>query len=205
MPAVRVRFLAPGLFCVLRRPTKNIHEVPMSKSVLLSRSARFCAGRVPLPPLLTSAPILGNLSFPKSNKACRSLRQRPTLEKRAAFSVSATERKRAVPPAGCGYILAEQRPDVRETQAALFEPGSVVPPFLFPILKSNRWLMSHSISLSRSAALCGGFLPLELLARKLDRFGEAEALQALLRLPLSLSSRVRWTMRGTTLSVEVAA
>ena len=47
--------------------------------------------------------------------------------------------------------------------------------------------MSHSISLSRSAALCGGFLPLELLARKLDRFGEAEALQALLRLPLSLS------------------
>ena len=30
---------------------------------------------------------------------------------------------------GCGYILAEQRPEVRETQAALFEPGSVVPPF----------------------------------------------------------------------------
>ena len=93
MPAVLVRFLAPGLFCVLRRPTKNIREVSMS----------------------------------------------------------------------------------------------------------------HSISLSRSAALCGGFLPLELLARKLDRFGEAEAVQALLRLPLSLSSRVRWTMRGTTLSVEVAA
>ena len=30
----------------------------------------------------------------------------------------------------CGYILAEQRPDVRETQAASFGPGSVVPPFL---------------------------------------------------------------------------
>lgn len=177
----------------------------MSKSVLLSRSARFCAGRVPLPPLLTSAPILGNLSFPKPKEACRSLRQRPTLEKRAAFSVSATERKRAVSPVGCGYILAEQRPDVRETQAASFGPGSVVSPFLFPNPKTKRWLMSHSISLSRSAALCGGFLPLELLARKLDRFGEAEALQALLRLPLSLSSRVRWTMRGTTLSVEVAA
>ena len=177
----------------------------MSHSISLSRSARFCAGRVPLPPLLTSAPILGNLSFPKSNKACRSLRQRPTLEKRAAFSVSATERKRAVPPAGCGYILAEQRPGVREAPAALLEPGSVVPPFCFQNPKSNRWLMSHSISLSRSAALCGGSLPLELLARKLDRFGEAEALQALLRLPLSLSSRVRWTMRGTTLSVEVAA
>lgn len=65
--------------------------------------------------------------------------------------------------------------------------------------------MSHSISLSRSAAFCGGFLPLELLARKLARFGETEALQALLRLPLSLSSRVRWTMCGTSLSVEVAA
>ena len=65
--------------------------------------------------------------------------------------------------------------------------------------------MYHSISLSRSAALCGGFLPVELLARKLARFGETEALQALLRLPLSLSSRVRWTMYGTSLSVEVAA
>lgn len=40
--------------------------------------------------------------------------------------------------------------------------------------------MSHSISLSRSAALCGGFFPLELLARKLACFGEAEAGQALL-------------------------
>ena len=38
--------------------------------------------------------------------------------------------------------------------------------------------MSKTILLSRSAALCGGSLPLELLARKLDRFGEAEALQA---------------------------
>lgn len=63
--------------------------------------------------------------------------------------------------------------------------------------------MSHSISLSRSAALCGGFLPLELLARKLARFGETEALQALLWLPLSHSSRVRWTMYGTSLCVEV--
>lgn len=59
MPAVRVRFLAPGLFCVLRRPTKSIHEVPMSKSVLLSRSARFCAGRVPLALLLQKLARLG--------------------------------------------------------------------------------------------------------------------------------------------------
>ena len=106
----------------------------MSKSILLSRSARFCAGRVPLPPLLTSAPILGNLSFPKSNTACRSLRQRPTLEKRAAFSVSATERKRAVSPVGCGYILAEQRPGVREAPAVSLDRGALFRLFLFTAL-----------------------------------------------------------------------
>ena len=122
----------------------------MSKSILLSRSARFCAGRVPLPPLLTSAPILGNLSFPKSNKACRSLRQRPTLEKRAAFSVSATERKRAVSPVGCGYILAEQRPGVRETPAALHWPGSVVSAFFCtPIPKQCRCIMLRFLLSSR--------------------------------------------------------
>ena len=59
MPAVLVRFLAPGLFCVLRRPTKNIREVSMSKSILLSRSARFCAGRVPLALLLQKLARLG--------------------------------------------------------------------------------------------------------------------------------------------------
>ena len=63
--------------------------------------------------------------------------------------------------------------------------------------------MSHSILLSRSAALCGGFLPLEHLAHKLARFGEASALLARLRLPLS--TRVRWTMYGTSLTVEVAS
>ena len=129
----------------------------------------------------------------------------PQAGRKERFLVSTATNALQMYPVDVVTYWRKQRPDVRETQAALFEPGSVVPPFLFPILKSNRWLMSHSISLSRSAALCGGFLPLELLARKLDRFGEAEALQALLRLPLSLSSRVRWTMRGTTLSVEVAA
>lgn len=47
---------------------------------------------------LTSAPTLGTLNFPKHYKACRSLRQRPTLEKRAAFSVSATDALRAFGP-----------------------------------------------------------------------------------------------------------
>lgn len=62
--------------------------------------------------------------------------------------------------------------------------------------------MSHSISLSRSAALCGGCLPLELLARKLARLGEASALLALVRLPLPMSARVRWTLYGTSLFLE---
>ena len=68
--------------------------------------------------------------------------------------------------------------------------------------------MSHSILLSRSAALCGGFLPLEHLAHKLARFGEASALLALARLRLPLSTRecrVRWTLYGTSLTVEVAS
>lgn len=65
--------------------------------------------------------------------------------------------------------------------------------------------MSYSILLSRSAALCGGFLPLEYLAYKLARFGEASALLALARLRLPLSTRVRWTMYGTSLTVEVAS
>ena len=64
--------------------------------------------------------------------------------------------------------------------------------------------MSHSILLSRPAALCGGFLPLEYLAHKLARFDEASALLALARLRLPLSTRVRWIMYGTSLTVEVA-
>ena len=47
---------------------------------------------------LTPARIPGNLTFPKHYKACRSLRQRPTLERIAAFLVSATEAPRAFRP-----------------------------------------------------------------------------------------------------------
>jgi len=177
----------------------------MSKSILLSRSARFCAGRVPLPPLLTSAPILGNLSFPKPKEACRSLRQCPTLEKRAAFSISATDAPRAFRPwDAVTYWRNNVRVSVRPRRL-YWSRGALFRLFCFPIPKSNRWPMSHSILLSRSAALCGGFLPLEHLAHKLARFGEASALLALARLRLPLSTRVRWTMYGTSLTVEVAS
>jgi len=159
----------------------------------------------PLPPLLTSAPTLGTLNFPKHYKACRSLRQRPTLEKRAAFSVSATDALRAFGPWDAVTYWRNNVLMFVRLRRPCSGRGALFRLFLFPTPKHYRWLMYHSISLSRSAALCGGFLPLELLARKLARFGESEALQALLRLPLSLSSRVRWTMYGTSLSVEVAA
>ena len=161
----------------------------MSKSILLSRSARFCAGRVPLPPLLTSAPILGNLSFPKPKEACRSLRQRPTLEKRAAFSVSATERKRAVPPAGCGYILAEQRPDVRETQAAFKCRGALFPPFFVQKSQNLRcsmlrfFLSSHYLRLRHRL--------LSLLITLAGRAGATLALGVLLMLPVVYLWEVR--------------
>lgn len=65
--------------------------------------------------------------------------------------------------------------------------------------------MSKSILLSRSARFCAGRVPLALLLQKLARLGEIAAIRALHELPLSPQSRVRWTMRGTTLSVEVAA
>jgi len=45
--------------------------------------------------------------------------------KTAGFLVSASNAPLRV------YKLAEQRPDVREAQAASQWPGSVVPPFLF--------------------------------------------------------------------------
>ena len=65
--------------------------------------------------------------------------------------------------------------------------------------------MSKSILLSRSARFCAGRVPLALLLQKLARLGEIAAIRALHELPLSPQSRVRWTMRGTTRSVEVAA
>ena len=154
---------------------------------------------------LAATPFCGFLSFPKSNKACRSLPQCPTLEKRAAFSISATDAPRAFRPwDAVTYWRNNVRVSVRPRRL-YWSRGALFRLFCFPIPKSNRWPMSHSILLSRSAALCGGFLPLEHLAHKLARFGEASALLALARLRLPLSTRVRWTMYGTSLTVEVAS
>ena len=75
--------------------------------------------------------------------------------------------------------------------------------------------MSATLLLSRPGR-CAGRVPLSRLIQKLARFGEASALLALARLrlsaiialcdlPVSLGSRVRWTLYGTSLTVEVAS
>ena len=60
--------------------------------------------------------------------------------------------------------------------------------------------MSASFALSRPG-LCAGRLPLHLLISKLVRSGEHLAARALQSLP---ECRVRWTLYGTSLTVEVA-
>ncbi|WP_303237900.1 hypothetical protein [uncultured Bilophila sp.] len=63
--------------------------------------------------------------------------------------------------------------------------------------------MSAIVSLSRPG-LCAGRLPLHLLISKLLRFGEHTAAASLQSLPLAYQRRVRWTLYGTSLTVEVA-
>jgi len=76
--------------------------------------------------------------------------------------------------------------------------------------------MSHSPSassspprlhLSRASHLCGGQTPLASLVAWLTRRGEAEAADALRRLPLTPSCSIAWTVAGRALqlSVRVAA
>lgn len=74
-----------------------------------------------------------------------------------------------------------------------------LPSFLSP--NHTRFPM-HYFPLSRPAR-CGGVSSLESVLRKLARAGEASALAGLLRLPLSLATRVRWAAFGTLLSLEV--
>lgn len=64
--------------------------------------------------------------------------------------------------------------------------------------------MSATFFLSRPGR-CAGRVPLSRLIQKLARLGENAAIIALCDLPVSLSSRVRWTLYGTSLTVEVAA
>lgn len=69
------------------------------------------------------------------------------------------------------------------------------------------WAILDSVStivrLSRPGR-CAGWVPLSSLIQKLARLGEYTAISTLRDLPLSLDSRVRWTLYGTSLTVEVA-
>ena len=108
----------------------------------------------------------------------------------------------------CGYILAEQRPDVRETQAASFGPGSVVPPFLCSTLFNpfNPKEVFHCPHPFFSPAPAGApRVPLSLLVHKLTRYGEEAAAQAFKELPLPFQRRrVWWLLAGNKLVLEVA-
>ena len=85
--------------------------------------------------ILTFTLFCGFLSFPKSNKACRSLHQCPTLEKRAAFSVSATDAPRAFRPwDAVTYWRNNVRVSVRPRRP-LKSRGALFRLFLFPIPK----------------------------------------------------------------------
>ena len=64
----------------------------------------------------------------------------------------------------------------------------------------QRYTMSAIVSLSRPGR-CAGCVPLHLLISKLLRSGEHLAARALQSLP---ECRVRWTLYGTSLTVEVA-
>ena len=153
---------------------------------------------------LTSGPSFDHTKAPQNSaRRSRRLCHTPLCGKKSGFSCF-------LPPLrplaflglwGCGYILAEQRPGVRETPAALHWPGSVVSAF-FCILnppKQCRCFM-HSIPLFRPAS-CGGRASLSFLLRKLARAGETAALVALLGTSLSTSARVRWAMLGHVLTV----
>ena len=59
----------------------------------------------------------------------------------------------------------------------------------------------HSLPLSRRG-LFAGFLPLSVLAGKLERLGESAALRELSSLSLSMTERVRFITNGTILQVQ---
>ena len=101
---------------------------------------------------LTFAPWLGNSGVPQNlARRIRRLCLSPRLAKRADFLVSCHHCTLWPTWAywDCGYILAEQRPGVRETPAALRGPGSVVLPFFVPNPKPRRCIMLRFFLSSR--------------------------------------------------------
>ena len=106
----------------------------------------------------------------------------------------------------CGYILAEQRPGVREAPAVSRDRGALFRLFCFqrPTPYTREVPMSATVFLSRPGR-CAGRVPLSLLVHKLTRYGEEAAAQALQELPLPFQRRrVWWLLAGNKLVLEVA-
>lgn len=120
-------------------------------SGLLNNASFFVAAIFPST-ALTSGPSFGHAGVPNLVRRSRRLCHSPQSGEKSGFSCF-------LPPLrplaflglqGCGYILAEQRPDVRETQAALLEPGSVVSAFFCAQpSKSSRCIMLRFLLSSR--------------------------------------------------------
>jgi len=138
----------------------------------------------------------------KIGKACRSLRQRPHAEENRGVSCFCHHCTIGL-SCGCGYILAEQRPDVRETQAALPGRGALFRLFCFPIPKpvgASCPIPFRFPALRRcaAAAFLSNFWP-----ASWPVWAKPRPSLPLSGSPLPMSARVRWTLYGTSLTVKV--
>lgn len=124
------------------------------------------------------------------------------LKKIAAFFVSATNALQVYPVDAVTYWRNNVLMFVRLRRP--YRAGERCSAFLFPNPKTGRCIMSATLLLSRPGR-CAGRVPLSRLIQKLARLGENAAIIALCDLPVSLGSRVRWTLYGTSLTVEVAS
>ena len=153
--------------------------------------------------ILTFTPFCGFLSFLKPVRLAEAFISVPMLKKITAFSVSATNAPQVHLVDAVTYwrnnvlmFVRLRRPYRAGERCFAF--------FCFQIPKPVRCIMSATFFLSRPGR-CAGRGPLSRLIQKLARLGENAAIIALCDLPVSLGSRVRWTLYGTSLTVEVAS
>ena len=132
---------------------RKIDEVSMFHICTTSRTTRAfhrIQSRINFLPLTSAAPF-GNSGVPQTVIGVSVASPCPKQEEKSGVSCF-------LPPLhplafmglwDCGYILAEQRPDVRETQAAYHRPGSVVLPFFVPNPKTVRCVVLRFFLSSR--------------------------------------------------------
>lgn len=99
--------------------------------------------------LLTSPVPFGNAGLPQTVEGVADALSSPKLVQKSGHFCFCHQRATGA-SCGRGYILVEQRPDVRETRAAFDGPGSVVLPFFVPFpLKPSRFPMLRFLLSSR--------------------------------------------------------